>query len=96
MARRPLRNAPAVGPARAQASRNLRRLFISKTGMTPGTVSGDDDMSNQIDGIFEQQDTATKLALIEMSGDELTEIAVEALCRAFQLLREDFQTDTVH
>lgn len=53
-------------------------------------------MSNQIDGIFEQQDTATKLALIEMSGDELTEIAVEALCRAFQLLREDFQTDTVH
>jgi hypothetical protein len=53
-------------------------------------------MSNQIDHFFEQQDTATKLALIEFSGDELTEIAVEALCQAFQLLREDFLNETVH
>lgn len=53
-------------------------------------------MSDQKAQLFDQQDTATKLALVELSGDELTEIAVEALCRAFQLLREDFQTDTVH
>jgi hypothetical protein len=53
-------------------------------------------MSNQADHFFEQQDTATKLALVELSGDELTRIAVEALCQAFQLLKEDFSTDTVH
>lgn len=53
-------------------------------------------MSDQTIELFEQQDTATKFALIEVSGDELTEIAVEALCRAFQLLREDVRNDTVH
>lgn len=53
-------------------------------------------MSHQADHFFEQQDTATKLHLVEMSGDELTEIAVEALCQAFQLLKEDFLNETLH
>nr|WP_316651400.1 hypothetical protein [uncultured Gellertiella sp.] len=53
-------------------------------------------MSNQADHFFEQQDIATRIALAEMTGDELTEIAVEALYRAFELLRDEIATDTLH
>lgn len=53
-------------------------------------------MSNQADQFFEQQDMATKLVLAEMTGDELTEIAIEALYRAFQLLKDDISQDTFH
>lgn len=53
-------------------------------------------MSNQVEYIFEQPELPSSLVMAEMTGDELTEIAVEALCRAFQLLREDFATETLH
>ena len=53
-------------------------------------------MSNQAELFFEQQDMQTKIAIAEMTGDELTEIAVEALYRAFELLREDDVPGTVH
>ncbi|MBB4065790.1 hypothetical protein [Gellertiella hungarica] len=53
-------------------------------------------MSNQPELFFEQQDFQTQLALTEFSGEELTEIAVEALYRAFELMREDVAPETVH
>lgn len=53
-------------------------------------------MSNQVEAFFEQQDFQTQLALSEITGDQLTEIAVEALYRAFELLREDSVSETLH
>lgn len=53
-------------------------------------------MSNQVESFFEQQDVQTQIMLCEFTGDELTEIAVEALYRAFELLREEAGTETLH
>lgn len=53
-------------------------------------------MSNQVEAFFEQQDFQTQLALTDLTGDQLTEIAVEALYRAFELLRDDVATETLH
>lgn len=53
-------------------------------------------MSNQGDHFFEQQDFSTKLSITEISGEELTEIAVEALYRAFELLRDEVSAETMH
>lgn len=53
-------------------------------------------MSNQVEYTFEQAELPTQHVMAEMTGDELTEIAVEALCRAFQLLKEDFAPETLH
>ncbi len=53
-------------------------------------------MSNQVDAFFEQQDMQTQIMLAELTGDQLTEIAVEALYRAFELLREDVASETLH
>ncbi len=53
-------------------------------------------MSNQVESFFEQQDIQTQIMLTELTGDQLTEIAVEALYRAFELLREDAGTETLH
>lgn len=53
-------------------------------------------MSNQVEHGFEQPEMPNPLVMAEMTGDELTAIAVEALCRAFQLMKEDFTTETLH
>lgn len=53
-------------------------------------------MSNQVDYLIDQHDLATRFTLAEMTGDELTEIVVEALYRAFDLMRDESTTETLH
>lgn len=53
-------------------------------------------MSNHVESFFEQQDVQTQLMLSDLTGDQLTEIAVEALYRAFELLREEAGAETLH
>lgn len=53
-------------------------------------------MSNQVDYLIDQQDLATRFTLAEMTGEELTEIVVEALYRAFDLMRDEAGPETLH
>ncbi len=53
-------------------------------------------MSNEIERFFEQQDEATKVAIIESRGDELTDMLVSALEDALSILHGEIQPETLH
>jgi hypothetical protein len=53
-------------------------------------------MSNEIERFFELQDEATKVAIIESRGDELTDILVTALEEALSIHSGEMQPETLH
>ncbi|MFS2151065.1 hypothetical protein [Rhizobium sp. Rhizsp42] len=53
-------------------------------------------MWNEIERFFEQQDEATKVAIIESRGDELTDMLVSALEDALSILHGEMQPETLH
>ncbi|MDM9621803.1 MULTISPECIES: hypothetical protein [unclassified Rhizobium] len=53
-------------------------------------------MSYEIERFFELQDEATKVALIESKGDELTDVLVAALEDVAAILAGDVRPETLH
>lgn len=57
---------------------------------------GDNDMSNDVERIFESQDESIQAMLLDNRGDELTDILVQALQEALDILAQEISPRTLH